>query len=117
MRLKWRNKWNSSKWNHWNNQRRTNIRRRDKTTHVEQIKEEHEPKQKAKPKAKAPAKRLPRTVKVVELVECSAGNKKMLPRSLRRSQPHYCKGQPTETFPVNKQKASYGSKVDQKLRK
>ena len=41
----------------------------------------------------------------------------MLPKSLRNTHPHYCKGQPTETLPVNKQKASYGSKVEQKLRK
>ena len=69
----------------------------------------------AKPKAKAKAKA--RTVKVVELVECSACNKKMLPKSLRNTHPHYCKGAPTETLPVNKQKASYGSKVEEKLRK
>ena len=36
---------------------------------------------------------------------------------LKNTHPHYCKGQPTETLPVNKQKASYGSKVEQKLRK
>ena len=41
----------------------------------------------------------------------------MLPKSLRNTHPHYCKGQPTETLPVNKQKASYGSKVEQKIRK
>ena len=69
----------------------------------------------AKPKAKAKAKA--RTVKVVELVECSACNKQMLPKSLRNTHPHYCKGAPTETLPVNKQKASYGSKVEEKLRK
>ena len=68
-------------------------------------------------KAKATPKKLARTVKVVELVECSACNKKMLPKSLKNTHPHYCKGQPTETLPVNKQKASYGSKVEQKLRK
>ena len=71
----------------------------------------------AKPKAKATPKKLARSVKVVELVECSACNKKMLPKSLRNTHPHYCKGQPTETLPVNKQKASYGSKVEEKLRK
>ena len=71
----------------------------------------------AKPKAKATPKKLPRSVKVVELVECSACNKKMLPKSLKNTHPHYCKGAPTETLPVNKQKASYGSKVEQKLRK
>ena len=41
----------------------------------------------------------------------------MLPKSLKNTHPHYCKGQPTETLPVNRQKASYGSKVEQKLRK
>ena len=73
----------------------------------------------AKPKAKAKAtpKKLARTVKVVELVECEACNKKMLPKSLRNTHPYYCKGQPRETLPVNKQKASYGSKVEQTLRK
>ena len=88
---------------------------------TEQIKEEpiEETKEEAKPvaKAKATPKKLARTVKVVELVECSACNKKMLPKSLKNTQPHYCKGQPTETLPANKQKASYGSKVEQKLRK
>ena len=69
----------------------------------------------AKPKAKAKAKA--RTVKVVELVECNDCGKKMLPKSLRNTHPHYCKGAPTETLPVNKQKASYGSKVEEKLRK
>ena len=42
------------------------------TTPVEQIKEA------VKPKARA--KKLPRTVKVVELVECGACNKKCYPR-------------------------------------
>ena len=93
---------------------------------TEQIKEEtkEEPKEEIKEepikpiaKAKATPKKLARTVKVVELVECSACNKKMLPKSLKNTHPHYCKGQPTETLPVNKQKASYGSKVEQKLRK
>ena len=79
------------------------------TTPVEQIKEVVKP--------KATAKKLPRTVKVVELVECGACNKKMLPKSLRNTHPHYCKGQPTETLPVNRQKASYGTTVEQKLRK
>ena len=41
----------------------------------------------------------------------------MTPKSLKHTHPHYCKGQPTETLPVNKQKASYGSKIEQKLRK
>ena len=89
---------------------------------TEQIKEEpkEEPKEeKTKPiaKAKATPKKLARTVKVVELVECQACSKKMLPKSLKTTHPYYCKGQPTETLPVNKQKASYGSKVEQKLRK
>ena len=86
-----------------------------KATTEEQPKEE--PKEETKPKAKATPKKLARTVKVIELVECSACNKKMLPKSLKNTHPHYCKGQPTETLPVNKQKASYGSKVEQKLRK
>ena len=81
------------------------------TPPVEQTTEQTQPTPKAKAKAKA------RTVKVVELVECQACNKKMLPKSLRNTHPHYCKGQPTETLPVNRQKASYGSKVEQKLRK
>ena len=85
------------------------------TAPIEEIKEETQPTAKAKPKATP--KKLPRTVKVVELVECQACNKKMLPKSLKNTHPHYCKGQPTETLPVNKQKASYGSKVEQKLRK
>ena len=71
----------------------------------------------AKPKAKAKAKAKERTVKVVELAECPDCLKKMTVKSLRNTHPHYCKGQPTETLPVNKQKASYGSKVEQKLRK
>ena len=93
------------------------------TTHEEQPTEQikaqpkEEPKEETKPKAKATPKKLARTVKVIELVECSACNKKMLPKSLKNTHPHYCKGQPTETLPVNKQKASYGSKVEQKLRK
>ena len=41
----------------------------------------------------------------------------MSPKSLRNTHPYYCKGQPTETLPVNKQKASYGTKVEEKLRK
>ena len=50
------------------------------TTPIEQTKEEKTqpiPKAKAKPKAQPKA----RTVKVVELVECEACNKKMLPKS------------------------------------
>ena len=89
---------------------------------IENNEKEAEPKsnevvEEAKPKAKATPKKLARSVKVVELVECSACNKKMLPKSLRNTHPHYCKGQPTETLPINKQKASYGSKVEEKLRK
>ena len=82
---------------------------------IDENKEETQPT--AKPKAKATPKKLARSVKVVELVSCEACNKKMTPKSLKHTHPHYCKGQPTETLPVNKQKASYGSKVEQKLRK
>ena len=71
----------------------------------------------SKAKPKATPKKLARTVKVVELVSCEACSKKMTPKSLKHTHPHYCKGQPTETLPVNKQKASYGSKIEQKLRK
>ena len=71
----------------------------------------------SKAKPKATPKKLARTVKVVELVECQACNKKMLPKSLKNTHPYYCKGQPAETLPVNKQKASYGSKTEQRLRK
>ena len=85
------------------------IKEATNTTPVEQIKEVVKP--------KATAKKLPLTVKVVELVECGACNKKMTPKSLRSTHPYYCKGQPTETLPVNRQKASYGTKVEQKLRK
>ena len=85
------------------------IKEATNTTPVEQIKEVVKP--------KATAKKLPRTVKVVELVECGACNKKMLPKSLRNTHPYYCKGQPTETLPVNRQKSSYGTTVEQKLRK
>ena len=98
---------------------------------TEQIKEEpkEEPKEDASPearvlrdtqpiaKAKATPKKLARSVKVVELAECEHCLKKMTPKSLKHTHPHYCKGQPTETLPVNKQKASYGSTVEQKLRK
>ena len=82
---------------------------------VSQPKEQTIPIAKAKPKAVP--KKLARTVKVVELVECGACNKKMLPKSLRNTHPSYCKGQPTESLPVNRHKASYGTKVAQKLRK
>ena len=79
--------------------------------------EEEETKPITKTKAKAVPKKLARSVKVVELVECNDCGKKMLPKSLRNTHPYYCKGQPTETLPVNRQKASYGTKVEQKLRK
>ena len=85
------------------------------TAPIEEIKEETQPTAKAKPKAQP--KKLARSVKVVELVACNDCGNKMLPKSLKNTHPHYCKGQPTETLPVNKQKASYGSKVEQKLRK
>ena len=93
------------------------IKEEEKTTEpIEKIKEEiTEPIE--QPTAKATPKKLARSVKVVELVECQACNKKMLPKSLRNTHPYYCKGQPTETLPVNKQKASYGTKVEEKLRK
>ena len=41
----------------------------------------------------------------------------MSAKSLRYIHPTYCKGQPRETLPVNKQKASYGAKVKEQLRK
>ena len=87
----------------------------EQTEEVSQPKEETIPIAKAKPKAVP--KKLARTVKLVELVECGACQKKMLPKSLRNTHPYYCKGQPTETLPVKRQKASYGTKVEQKLRK
>ena len=70
-----------------------------------------------KPKPKATAKKFPRTVKVVEMVECNDCGKKMLPKSLKHSHPRNCKGQPSETLPVNKQKNSYGSKLKEQMRK
>ena len=82
----------------------------DKAENEEDVKTE-EIKPKAKPKKQA------RSVKVVELVECQACNQKMTPKSLRYTHPTYCKGQPRETLPVNKQKASYGAKVKEQLRK
>ena len=91
----------------------TQVKETEEATKQEEVKTEV--KEEAKPKATP--KKLARTVKVVELVECQACTKKMLPKSLKNTHPHYCKGQPTETLPVNKQKASYGSKVEQKLRK
>ena len=96
-------------------QRLVSIHDTEEATKQEEVKTEV--KEEAKPKPKATPKKLARTVKVVELVECQACNKKMLPKSLKNTHPHYCKGQPTETLPVNKQKASYGSKIEQKLRK
>ena len=93
----------------------TQVKETEEATKQEGVKTEV--KEEAKPKPKATPKKLARTVKVVELVECQACNKKMLPKSLKNTHPHYCKGQPTETLPVNKQKASYGSKIEQKLRK
>ena len=69
------------------------------------------------PKAKAKPKKQARSVKVVELVECEACNKKMLPKSLRHSHPRNCKGQPTETRPINKQQNSYGTKLKEQMRK
>ena len=70
-----------------------------------------------KPKPKATAKKLPRTVKVVEMVNCPDCDKGMLPKSLKHSHPRNCKGQPSETLPVNKQKNSYGSKLKEQMRK
>ena len=97
------------------NNQETQIKQNGEATKQEEAKTEV--KEEAKPKAKATPKKLARSVKVVELVSCEACSKKMTPKSLKHTHPHYCKGQPTETLPVNKQKASYGSKVEQKLRK
>ena len=69
------------------------------------------------PKAKAKPKKQARSVKVVELVSCPDCDKKMLPKSLRHSHPRNCKGQPTETRPINKQQNSYGSKIKEQMRK
>ena len=93
----------------------TQVKETEEATKQEEVKPEV--KEDAKPKAKATPKKLARTVKVVELVSCEACSKKMTPKSLKHTHPYYCKGQPTETLPVNKQKASYGSKIEQKLRK
>ena len=79
--------------------------------------EERANKENEEPKPKAKPKKLARSVKVVQLAECEHCLKKMTPKSLKHTHPNYCKGQPTGTFPVNKQKASYGTKVAQKLRK
>ena len=70
-----------------------------------------------KPKPKATAKKLARSVKVVEMVNCPDCDKRMLPKSLKHSHPRNCKGQPSETLPVNKQKNSYGSKLKEQMRK
>ena len=70
-----------------------------------------------KPKPKATAKKLARTVKVVEMVNCPDCDKRMLPKSLKHSHPRNCKGQPSETLPVNKQKNSHGSKLKEQMRK
>ena len=93
----------------------TQVKENGEATKQEEAKTEV--KEEAKPKAKATPKKLARSVKVVELVSCEACAKKMTPKSLKHTHPHYCKGQPTETLPVNKQKASYGSKIEQRLRK
>ena len=85
------------------------------TAPIEEIKEDAQPTPKAKPKAQP--KKLARSVKVVELVECSACNKKMLPKSLRNTHPYYCKGQPTETLPVNKTKSFIRFKGRAKIKK
>ena len=80
----------------------------------EEVKNE-EVEEQAKPKAKP--KKQARSVKVVELVTCPDCDKKMLPKSLRHSHPRNCKGQPTETRPVNKQQNSYGTKLKEQMRK
>ena len=85
---------------------------RDTEEATKQEEAKTETKEEAKPKAKATPKKLARSAKVVELVSCEACSKKMTPKSLKHTHPHYCKGQPTETLPVNKQKPSYGSKVN-----
>ena len=86
---------------------------------TQEIKQEEAKQEEAeeKPKPKATAKKLPRTVKVVEMVNCPDCDKKMLPKSLKHSHPRNCKGQPSETLPVNKQKNSYGSKLKEQMRK
>ena len=86
---------------------------------TQEIKQEETKQEEAeeKPKPKATAKKLPRTVKVVEMVNCPDCDKRMLPKSLKHSHPKNCKGQPSETLPVNKQKNSYGSKLKEQMRK
>ena len=79
---------------------------------LSKVEEEQE---EAKPKAKP--KKMARSVKVIELVNCPDCDKKMLPKTLRHSHPKNCKGQPTETRPVAKQQNSYGSKLKEQLRK
>ena len=51
------------------------------------------------------------------MVNCPDRDKRMLPKSLKHSHPRNCKGQPSETLPVNKQKNSYGSKLKEQMRK
>ena len=65
----------------------TQIKQNEEATKQEEVKTEL--KEEAKPKPKATPKKLSRTVKVVELVECQACNKKMLPKSLKNTHPHY----------------------------
>ena len=72
---------------------------------------------KEKPKPKATAKKLARTVTVVEMVECNDCGKNWIPKSLKHSHPRNCKGQPSETLPANKKKNSYGSKLKEQMRK
>ena len=84
---------------------------------TQEIQQEEAKQEEEKPKPKATAKKLPRSVKVVEMVECNDCGKKMLPKSLKHSHPRNCKGQPSETLPVNKQKNSYGSKLKEQMRK
>ena len=87
------------------------IKETEEATKEEPIKDTEEAKPKAKPKKQA------RSVKVVELVSCPDCDKKMLPKSLRHSHPRNCKGQPTETRPINKQQNSYGTKLKEQMRK
>ena len=86
------------------------------TPEIQQEETKHEEAEE-KPKPKATAKKLARTVKVVEMVNCPDCDKRMLPKSLKHSHPRNCKGQPSETLPVNKQKNSYGSKLKEQMRK
>ena len=57
---------------------------------TEETSTEEQPTAKAKPKATP--KKLARTVKVVELVECNACNKKMLPKSFKKHTPPLLQG-------------------------